>query len=59
MTRPGNRLRWPKSPECLCPQGEPEVSEPRLRPIFEDFPAWLGGMTQEEAGLAEMLVAVA
>jgi hypothetical protein len=42
------------------PQGEPEVSELTLRPVFEDFPAWLGGMTQEEAGLAEMmLVAVA
>jgi hypothetical protein len=42
----------------LCPQGEPEVSAPDLRPVFEDFPLWLGGMTQDEAGLTVNLVAV-
>jgi hypothetical protein len=35
----------------MRPQGEPQVSEPALLPVFEDFPAWLGGMSQEEAGL--------
>ena len=41
------------------PQGEPEVGAPDLRPVFEDFPGWLGGMTQDEAGLTVNLVAVA
>jgi|HubBroStandDraft_2_1064218.scaffolds.fasta_scaffold222690_2 hypothetical protein len=41
------------------PQGEPEVSAADLRPVFEDFPLWLGGMTQDEAGLTLNLVAVA
>ena len=41
------------------PQGDAEVSEPGLRPIYEDFPAWLGGMNQEEAGLAVTLATLA
>jgi hypothetical protein len=28
-------------------------------PVLQDFPRWLGGMTQEEAGLALTMVAVA
>jgi hypothetical protein len=28
-------------------------------PVFQDFPRWLGGMTQEEAGLALTILAVA
>jgi hypothetical protein len=42
-----------------CPQGDSEVSAPEIRPVFEDYPAWLGGMTQGEAGLAVNMVAVA
>jgi len=30
-----------------------------VSPVCEVFPSWLGGMTQEEAGLALTLVAVA
>lgn len=41
------------------PQGDSEVGAPDFRPIYEDFPHWLGGMTQEEAGLVVTLVAVA
>jgi hypothetical protein len=41
------------------PEGD-EVSaqtEPRdVVPVWEAFPAWLGGMTQEEAGLTLTLV---
>ena len=56
-TRWGRRLAPEGEPRR--PQGDAEVSEPDLRPIYEDFPHWLGGMTQEEAGLVVTLVAVA
>ncbi|HEV3191747.1 MAG TPA: hypothetical protein VGY54_14655 [Polyangiaceae bacterium] len=49
-----------KEPDAVeDPEGEPEVGAPDLRPVFEDFPGWLGGMTQDEAGLTVNLVAVA
>jgi hypothetical protein len=45
------------------PQGDTEVSAPaafrEFAPVCEVFPLWLGGMTQEEAGLTLMLVATA
>ena len=41
------------------PQRDTEVSAHELQPVLGDFPAWLGGMTQEEAGLVMTLVAVA
>jgi hypothetical protein len=55
----GTLLEVLPCPQRECPQGNTEVSEPTLRPVFEDFPAWLGGMSQEEAGLAVNMVAVA
>jgi hypothetical protein len=45
------------------PQGDTQVSTPaafrEFAPICDVFPLWLGGMTQEEAGLALTLVAMA
>jgi len=41
----------------LRPQGDAEFSAPGLPSLFANFPAWLGGMTQEEAGLAVSLIA--
>ncbi len=40
------------------PQGDTEVGAPEMVPVFQDFPRWLGGMTQE-AGLALTMLAVA
>jgi hypothetical protein len=46
-------------PQLERPQEELEVGAPGVVPVVDDFPRWLGGMTQEEAGLAVSLVAVA
>ncbi|HEX8791371.1 MAG TPA: hypothetical protein VF765_10515, partial [Polyangiaceae bacterium] len=41
------------------PQRDTEVGAHEIRPLYVDCPAWLGGMTQEEAGLALTMVTVA
>jgi hypothetical protein len=34
----------------MSPQGVWEVGAPEIRPLYEDFPRWLGGMPQEDRG---------
>jgi hypothetical protein len=41
------------------PQRVTEVSEPEILPVLGDFPAWLGGMNQDEAGLVVRMRAIA
>ena len=41
------------------PQGDTKVGAQEMVPVFLEFPRWLGGMTEEEAGLALTMLAVA
>jgi hypothetical protein len=41
------------------PERDREVSEPAISPLFPQFVSWLGGMTQDEAGLTIAFVLVA